>query len=234
MLGRRDRRKTDRRVENASVRENPDSRALSTDRWHDVSNRSSGHDMRRDNKWSSRWGPEDKDKESRIEKRSDVEKEDAHSDIQSNTRTVPERDPDSRDKWRPRHRMEGNSSGPGSYRAAPGFGVERGRAEGSNMGFTLGRGRSSVAIVRPSSAGSLGAASFDRTESVPGKPSFSADKFSYPRGKLLDIYRRKKLDMSFAVMPDQMEEVPPLTQVTALEPLAFVTPQAEEDVSSLN
>ncbi|XP_057508716.1 protein ESSENTIAL FOR POTEXVIRUS ACCUMULATION 1-like isoform X2 [Actinidia eriantha] len=229
LLGRRDRRKTDRRVENTPVRENPDSRALSTDRWHDVSNRSSGHDMRRDNKWSSRWGPEDKDKESRIEKRSDVEKEDAHSDIQSNTRTVPERDPDSRDKWRPRHRMEGNSGGSGSYRAAPGFGVERGRAEGSNMGFALGRGRSSVAIVRPSSAGSLGAASFDRTESVPGKPSFSVDKFSYPRGKLLDIYRRKKLDTSFAVIPDQMEEVPPLTQITVLEPLAFVTPQAEED-----
>ncbi|XP_057485957.1 protein ESSENTIAL FOR POTEXVIRUS ACCUMULATION 1-like isoform X2 [Actinidia eriantha] len=229
LLGRRDRRKTDRRVENASVRENPDSRALSTDRWNDVSNRSSGHDTRRDNKWSSRWGPEDKDKESRIEKRSDVEKEDAHSDIQSNARTAPERDPDSRDKWRPRHRMEGNSSGPGSYRAAPGFGLERGRAEGSNMGFTLGRGRSSVAIVRPSSAGSLGAAPFDRTESVPGKPSFSVDKFSYPRGKLLDIYRRQKLDTSFAAMPDKMGEVPPVTQVTVLEPLAFVTPHAEED-----
>ncbi|GFZ21095.1 GYF domain-containing protein [Actinidia rufa] len=229
LLGRRDRRKTDRRVENASVRENPDSRALSTD---------SGMmlvievlDMIRDgiNKWSSRWGPEDKDKESRIEKRSDVEKEDAHSDIQSNARTAPERDPDSRDKWRPRHRMEGNSSGPGSYRAAPGFGLERGRAEGSNMGFTLGRGRSSVAIVRPSSAGSLGAAPFDRTESVPGKPSFSVDKFSYPRGKLLDIYRRQKLDTSLAAMPDKMEEVPPVTQVTVLEPLAFVTPHAEED-----
>ncbi|CAL5338108.1 unnamed protein product [Camellia sinensis] len=233
LLGRRDRRKTDRRVDNTSVRENTDNRALSTDRWHDVTNRSSGHDTRRDSKWSSRWGPEEKDKESRADKKTDIEKEDAHSDSQSfvgsNPRAVPERESDSRDKWRPRHRMEGNSSGPGSYRAAPGFGLERGRAEGSNMGFTLGRGRSSVAVVRPPSAGSLGATQFDRSESVPGKPSSSAVTFCYPRGKLLDIYRRQKLDPSFAVMPDHMEEVPPITEVTVLEPLAFVTPDAEEE-----
>ncbi|GFY99942.1 GYF domain-containing protein [Actinidia rufa] len=199
LLGRRDRRKTDRRVENTPVRENPDSRALSTDRWHDVSNRSSGHDMRRDNKWSSRWGPEDKDKESRIEKRSDVEKEDAHSDIQSNTRTVPERDPDSRDKWRPRHRMEGNSSGSGSYRAAPGFGVP---------------------LVLLHLTG---------LKVFPGNQASQLISFPTQGGSFLTFYRRKKLDTSFAVIPDQMEEVPPLTQVTVLEPLAFVTPQAEED-----
>ncbi|XP_058195347.1 protein ESSENTIAL FOR POTEXVIRUS ACCUMULATION 1-like isoform X1 [Rhododendron vialii] len=232
LLGRKDRRKTDRRVDNTSVRENSDSRVLANDKWQDVNNRSSGHDTRRDNKWSSRWGPEDKEKESRIEKKTDAEKEDAHSDCQplsvSNPRAVPERDTDSRDKWRPRHRMEGSSSGPGSYRAAPGFGLERGKPEGSNVGFTLGRGRSSVSVVRPPSAGSLGAALFDRTVNVPGKPSSSADTFCYPRGKLLDIYRKQKLDTSFAMMLDQMEEVPAITQVNVIEPLAFVTPDAEE------
>ncbi|KAE9454761.1 hypothetical protein C3L33_13331, partial [Rhododendron williamsianum] len=232
LLGRRDRRKTDRRVDNPLVRENSDSRVLANDKWQDVNNRSSGLDTRRDNKWSSRWGPEDKDKESRMEKRTDADKEDAHSDSQpllvSNPRAVPERDTDSRDKWRPRHRMEGNSSGPGSYRAAPGFGLERGKAEGSNVGFTLGRGRSSVLVVRPPSAGSLGAALFDRTANVPGKPSSSADTFCYPRGKLLDIYRMQNLGTSFAAMPEQMEEVPSITQVTVVEPLAFVSPDAEE------
>ncbi|KAL6969230.1 hypothetical protein U1Q18_028955 [Sarracenia purpurea var. burkii] len=233
LLGRRDRRKTDRRVDNTPVRENSDNRALSTDRWHDASNRSSGHDMRRDNKWSSRWGPEDKDKESRIEKKTDVDKEDSHNDSQSIAGSIPcaasERDSDSRDKWRPRHRMEGSSSGPGSYRAAPGFGLERGKEEGSNRGFTLGRGRSSVAVVRPQSAGPLAAVLFDRTVNVPGKPSSSADLFCYPRGKLLDMYRRQKMDTSFAAMPEQMEQVPPITQVNVLEPLAFVTPDVEED-----
>ncbi|KAF7123693.1 hypothetical protein RHSIM_Rhsim12G0023200 [Rhododendron simsii] len=232
LLGRRDRRKTDRRVDNPSVRENSDSRVLANDKWQDVNNRSSGLDTRRDNKWSSRWGPEDKDKESRMEKRTDAEKEDAHSDCQplsvGNPRAVPDRDTDSRDKWRPRHRMEGSSSGPGSYRAAPGFGLERGKADGSNVGFTLGRGRSSVSDVRPPSAGSHGGGLFDRTANVPGKPSSSADTFCYPRGKLLDIYRMQIFDTSFAAMPEQMEEVPSITQVTVVEPLAFVSPDAEE------
>lgn len=233
LLGRRDRRKTDRRVENATGRETTDTRGTpASERWNDSSNRSAGNEARRDSKWSSRWGPDDKDKEGRTEKRVEAEKEDAHSDTQSfpgSSRVVSERDPDSRDKWRPRHRIEGNSSGTGSFRTAPGFGVERGRAEGSNMGFTVGRGRSNVSIVRPSS-GSIGAVHFDKNVSVPGKLSRSADVFCYPRGKLLDIYRRQKLEPAFADMPEAVEEVPPITQVTVEQPLAFVTPSAEEEV----
>ncbi|XP_059633483.1 protein ESSENTIAL FOR POTEXVIRUS ACCUMULATION 1-like isoform X2 [Cornus florida] len=232
LLGRRDRRKVDRR-DNSSGRETTDNRALpSSDRWHDTNNRNSGHETRRDIKWSSRWGPEDKDKESRTEKRTDVEKEDGHNDNQSfvvSNRAVSERDSDSRDKWRPRHRMEGNSSMPGPYRAAPGFSLERGRVEGSNMGFTLGRGRSSMAVTRLSSASPIGAAHFDKNEVVHGKPSPSADAFCYPRGKLLDIYRMQKLDPSFVTVPTHLEEVPPITQVTLVEPLAFASPDEEEE-----
>ncbi|KAF5939966.1 hypothetical protein HYC85_021133 [Camellia sinensis] len=227
LLGRRDRRKTDRRVDNTPVRENTDNKALSSDRWHDVSNRSSAHDTRRDSKWSSRWGPDDKDKETRTEKRADAEKDDTHSDnqsfVSSNSRAAPDRDTDSRDKWRPRHRMEGNSSGPGSYRAAPGFGLERGRAEGSNMGFTIGRGRSSVSVVPLLLLKLTGL-----KVSLVNQCS-SADTFCYPRGKLLDIYRRQKLDRYFDAIPDQMEEVPHVTQVTVIEPLAFVAPDAQEE-----
>ncbi|KAF5449291.1 hypothetical protein F2P56_029755 [Juglans regia] len=230
LLGaRRDRRKAERRVDNASVRETGESRALPTsDRWHE--GRTSGHETRRDSKWSSRWGPEDKDKDSRTEKRTDVEKEDAHSDNQSfvsSNRSASERDSDSRDKWRPRHRLEVHSGGSNAYRAAPGFGPERGRVEGSNLGFTLGRGRSN-AIGRGSSAGPVGAAHFDKCESVPGRPSDSIISFLYPRGKLLDIYRRQKLGPSFTTMPAEME-LPPITEVGFIEPLAFVTPDAEEE-----
>lgn len=174
LLSGRNRRKVDRRVD-VSTRETIDSRALPpSDRWHDGNNRNSGHETRRDSKWSSRWGPEDKEKESRAEKRVDVEKEDAHNDNQSllgSNRAAAERDSDSRDKWRPRHRMEVHSGGPASYRAAPGFGLERGRVEGSNMGFTVGRGRSNV-IGRSSSAGPIGAAHFDKNKNVPGKLIF--------------------------------------------------------------
>lgn len=102
LLGRRERRKEDRRSDNALSRDAPDGRTLaSSDRWHDVSNRSSGHETRRDNKWSSRWGPEDKDKDSRTEKWSDVDKDDAHSDKHSlagNVRAPLDRENDSRDK----------------------------------------------------------------------------------------------------------------------------------------
>ncbi|XP_015076128.1 uncharacterized protein LOC107020326 isoform X3 [Solanum pennellii] len=211
LLGRRERRKTDRRAE------------------HDVNNRNSGVDTRRDNKWSSRWGPDDKEKENRTEKRIDVDKEDVHNDGQTfvANRTVSERESDSRDKWRPRYKMEGNSAAPSSYRAAPGFGQERGKIEGSNVGFNLGRGRSTGTIIRPSSGGAIGASPFEN--SVPGKSGISTGIFSYPRGKALDIYRRQKLGSSLCSMPENMEEAPPVTQVIAIEPLAFVVPDAEEE-----
>ncbi|XP_022878160.1 uncharacterized protein LOC111396098 isoform X1 [Olea europaea var. sylvestris] len=232
LLGRKDRRKIDRRVD-TSGRETVENRVLpAPERWLDASNRNSSHETRRDSKWSSRWGPDDKEKETRIEKRVDVEKEDAHYESQSlmsSSRSVSERDGDSRDKWRPRHRMEGNSGGSGYHRAAPGFGPERARFEGSNVGFTVGRGRSTASIVKPPSEGPIGAAQYVKGGSVPGKASLSVGKFFYPRGKLLDIYRTQKLDPSFTNMPDNLEELPQLTQVTAVEPLAFVAPQAEEE-----
>ncbi|KAL4587080.1 hypothetical protein LXL04_011730 [Taraxacum kok-saghyz] len=209
LLGRRDRRKT------VVGRDASENKAPSSDRWLDVGNRNSGHEARRDSKWSSRWGPDEKEKE----KRADAEKE--KEDIQGESRVVSERDPESRDKWRPRHRMDAAS---GSFRAAPGFGAEKGgKVEGSNMGFTVGRGRS--AGGRPSSASSV--------DGVPGKPpGVSGDVFLYPRGKLLDIYRMQKLDPSFgsSMMPERIQEVPCITQAAVLEPLAFVAPDAEEEV----
>ncbi|XP_042063770.1 protein ESSENTIAL FOR POTEXVIRUS ACCUMULATION 1-like [Salvia splendens] len=220
-FGRKDRRKMDRRVDNALAREPNENRSLpATDRWHDVNNRSAGNETRRDSKWSLRWGPDDKEKDSRGDKRTDMEKEESHNESQSfvsNSRSGPERDTDSRDKWRPRHRMEGNPAGSGQ-RSAPGFGPERGRVDGSNVGFTVGRGRSSASIGRPSSSSPIGAAQCDKN-----------GKFVYPRGKLLDIYRKQTLESSLAPVPDTFEEVPPITQLEAAEPLAFVTPDSEQE-----
>ncbi|GKB86219.1 GYF-like protein, partial [Tanacetum coccineum] len=226
LLGRRERRKPDRRVD--AGRETTDTRTQPfNDRWNDAGNRSSGLEVRRDGKWSSRWGPDEKEKDARTERKMDAEKEDGHGDTQAHsttTKLLSERDPDSRDKWRPRHRMEANSTGPGSIRTAPGFGQEKGRAEGSYTGFTIGRGRSSGTAARPSSAGSIG-----NNENAPGKPGLSAGMFVYPRAKLLDIYRTQMLDPSFVTMTDKIMQVPPLTHVTAVEPLAFVSPDKEEE-----
>ncbi|XP_050383919.1 protein ESSENTIAL FOR POTEXVIRUS ACCUMULATION 1-like isoform X2 [Argentina anserina] len=240
LLGRRDRKKEDRRVgvssrditENRaedhrvggpSTRDVPENKIMSSDRWHE---------SRRDNKWSSRWGPEDKDKDSRIEK-TDLEREDAHVDKQSlvsSNRANPERDGDSRDKWRPRHRMEVQSGGPVPYRAAPGFGMARGQVE--KVGFASGRGRSqtsgSAQIGRPSYISTIGSVP-DQNQNVLGKAGPLTEKFRYPRGKLLDIYRKQKTESAFDIVPEGMEHVSPITQVGYIEPLAFVAPHAEEE-----
>lgn len=205
------------------MRDVTESRALSSDRWHD--SRSSGHDSRRENKWSSRWGSEEKEKDSRVEKRADVEKEDMHSDKQSfigNNRAGSERDNDSRDKWRPRHRQEGHTAGLAPYRAAPGFGLERGQVESSKVRFSLGRGRPTA-----------GSVILDRSTSILGKGGLSSVTYLYPRGKLLDIYRKQKTTGSFETLPDGMEHVSAITLVGSVEPLAFVAPDAEEKVYEL-
>ncbi|KAM2991833.1 hypothetical protein FF2_044129 [Malus domestica] len=226
LLGRRDRKKEDRCLGTSLTRDNTETRAedrrvgatttkdaaenkvLSSDRWIE---------SRRDNKWSSRWGPEDKEKDSRIGKKTDVEREDVHVEKQSfsnSNRSASERDSDSRDKWRPRHRIDCQSAGAGPYRAAPGFGMARGQVE--KVGFAAGRGRSNT-------NGSLQIGKL-----VLGKSSCFANMYCYPRGKLLDIYRKQKKDSTFD-MPDGMEHVSPITQVGSIEPLAFVAPDAEEE-----
>ncbi|KAJ6776984.1 GYF DOMAIN-CONTAINING PROTEIN [Salix koriyanagi] len=198
LLGRKDRRKEDLRTDSVSTRDISETRiSSSSDRWHDGNNRNSAHESRRDSKWSSRWGPEDKEKDSRTDKRADVEKDDAHNDKQnfgtashSNSEPTSERENDSRDKWRPRHRKDIHSGGPAAYRSAPGFGH-----------------------LTP-----IGSIPVDKNNA-----------FCYPRGKLLDIYRKHKTLPSFDTVPEAMEIVSPLTKEIAIKPLAFVAPDAEEE-----
>ncbi|XP_013625420.1 PREDICTED: uncharacterized protein LOC106331581 [Brassica oleracea var. oleracea] len=180
---------------------------------------------RRDNKWSSRWGPDDKEKEK--DAKVGYNNKDNKEEVQIETQSVlgsSLRESDTRDKWRPRHRMEQlQSGGPTSYRAAPGFGLDKGRSEGRsegpNIGFTVGRGR-----ARGTWSAFFGAGGFLRNESVPGKP---APTCRYVRGKLLDLYRNQKPDK----IPIDMEEVDSVTQVALIEPLAFITPDVEEEES---
>ncbi|XP_038695108.1 protein ESSENTIAL FOR POTEXVIRUS ACCUMULATION 1-like isoform X2 [Tripterygium wilfordii] len=221
----RNRKKDDLLVDAISARDNSENRVMSSDRRHDIANRNSGHESRRDGKWSSRWGPEEKEKDIRTEKRTDAGKEDTHNDKQSfvsNSRAAYERENDSRDKWRPRHRMEVHAVGSAAYRTGPGFGLERGRVEGSNMRFAPGRGRAtgngSVQIGRTSCAPAIGSLCLVKS-----------GKYCYPRGKLLDIYRNQKSTPNFHAMPEGMEHLSPPTQVDPVKPLAFVVPDIEEE-----
>ncbi|XP_021911691.1 uncharacterized protein LOC110825532 isoform X2 [Carica papaya] len=236
LLGRRDRRKEDRRAD-VSIRDASEGRPLpSSDRW-DTNTRSSGIETRRDNKWSTRWGPEDKEKDTRAEKRMDTEKEDAHTEKQlfvTGNRPAADRDTDTRDKWRPRHRMEVNAGGSAPYRPPPGLGLEKGRMEGSSFRFAPGRGRSnssingSFQIGRPPTTSAIGFASVDRNGSTFLKFGQPTGLYRYPRGKLLDIYRKQKTSPNFGTVPD-MDDISPITQIGAIEPLAFVAPDAEEE-----
>ncbi|XP_062230075.1 protein ESSENTIAL FOR POTEXVIRUS ACCUMULATION 1-like isoform X2 [Phragmites australis] len=220
-------RKNDRRSDNVSARDNIDSRAPPTsERWSDGSTRSLGNEARRDGKWSSRWGPDDKEKDSRSDKKIDAEKDETYAEKQTFTgRLLSESD--SRDKWRPRHRQESHSVGTATYRAAPGFGSEKGRVKDSNVGFAPGRGRGNPNLVpsfnRPSSAGPIGA------PPVHGKCAKTAVTFRYPRGKLLDIYRQKNMMASFDDAHLKLEEIPSITLSTSAKPLAFVAPNTLEE-----
>ncbi|KAL9246597.1 hypothetical protein vseg_020113 [Gypsophila vaccaria] len=231
LLGRRDRRKTERRAETALAKDSAEARSLpSSERRNDANNRNAAHETKRDSKWSSRWGPEEKEKEKereqRTEKKTDTEKEEFHANAQPIGSS--NRDADTRDKWRPRHRMD--AAAPSPYRAAPGFGPDKGKADGPPTGFTVGRGRSSTTPHMKAPLGSpSGAVLVDKNEIFLGKPSLSADSFRYPRAKLLDIYRVKKLDPTFSTKPISMDEVSGVTQVASAEPLAFVAPDAVEE-----
>ncbi|XP_042462660.1 uncharacterized protein LOC122046170 isoform X1 [Zingiber officinale] len=232
LLGRRERKKegdceaenlqSDRRPDNTPIREVAESKILpSSDRLLEVPKCSSGNENRRDRKWSSRWGPEDKEKETWTEKKMDIEK-DFYIEKQSFTSFLrPLSGSDSRDKWRPRHLQEIQSSGSTMLRAAPGFGLGNGRIDGSNLGFARGRGRSnSVAglqLNRSVVAGPVGALSANK--------SF----FQYPRGRLLDIYRKQIVSIIDAT-PEGFEDAPPITESSFIAPLAFATPYKEEDV----
>ncbi|GMI67122.1 hypothetical protein HRI_000381500 [Hibiscus trionum] len=214
LLGRRDRRKEDRRPDSSSTMDVSENRnLLSSERQQDVSSRGSGLESRRENKWSSRWGLEEKEKDSRNEKRTDAKKEDTTSEKQalaSGGRLASERENDSRDKWRPRHRLEVHAGG----RSAPGFSLDRGRVEKSNVGFTIGRGK-------PHSVSVIGALSGDKNK------TFNA--YCYPRGKLLDIYRKQKTAPNFDTLPDEMDHSSTITQKEIVEPLAFAPPDVEEE-----
>ena len=198
---------------------------------------------RRVNKWSSRWGPDDKEKDIvRREKRQENEKDGdsgqyrdrQHLTLGSNRNEL-DREADSSSSrenraWRPpsislRNKAEAPllSSTPPKY--APGFGVGRGKNENSNTGFVVGRGRANP-------LGSCGVV-FGLGSSIGASVKSDAHQgYRYPRAKLLDVYRKMSNSLSFSNLPENFDETPELTHVEPVEPLALIAPDVEEGVSS--
>lgn len=212
-VGRRDRRKEgekevesrkiERRSENTSLREVADNKhPNSSDRWQDTAARDPAHEARRDRKWSTAWGPENNEKDIRREKRSEVDKEDAGLDKQpsfSNSRLV------AADR-------ESEKSSTDKWRPSR---LRDKLKTQKDVGFLAGRGRGSGLPSSLSMRTPIGASTI-------------ANAFCYPRAKLLDIYRDCGTFSSLRGVADGFVEVSGVTCSQHFEPLAFVSPDSEE------
>ncbi|KAJ0960199.1 hypothetical protein J5N97_001974 [Dioscorea zingiberensis] len=124
------------------------------------------------------------------------------------------------------------SGGSSGHCAATGGRVE----ESSNCRVcSWKRGRSNdiggTSLGRFPAIGPIGATSANKSE-LHGKSGLSTETFRYPRGKLLDLYRKQKALVLIDTIPVGLEDVPSITRLSSIEPLAFVTPDVEEKLFS--
>ncbi|KAL5715212.1 hypothetical protein ACHQM5_017067 [Ranunculus cassubicifolius] len=217
------------------TRHSGEPRRAPSDRWNDSSTRDANFDQRRDNKWNTRWGPDDKESESWREKSQDSvrDSELPRDKVLSHVTNHGKEDKDV-DHHRPWRSSSFQSRGRGEpphqqtlTQKPPAFNYGRGRGEYSPPSFSVGRGRigSSGSVLSNTSSHSLGAVS-DKGEGS----HLDHSLFKYSRIKLLDIYRTAAVS-SHERLLDEYSEVPTsLTQAEALEPLALSAPSPEEVV----
>jgi hypothetical protein len=263
-------------------------RVSPSERWAavDTNSREPNYDSRRDSKWSTRWGPEDKDSSREVVRgpRDGGHDKEVLADgggggggggyhhqhhhvttLNSSSSRDYERDRDREldsgaraDRaWRSpslasRGRGGGGGGGGGGEalpppsgttppKMAPGFGIGRGRGDPTGLGFAIGRGRanftgSGILQGPPLSSPISGSASaisslLDKWNGRGSRDDSNA--FHYPRTKLLDIYRKVGILPSFKKYPEGFIAVQLLTQEKVSEPLAFITPDMEEEVRKI-
>lgn len=226
-----DGRKTDRWVDNTPTKNFGEARRAPSDKWADPS-KENNYDQRRESKWNTRWGPDDKeaDKWTDAGKHGDMPQDKGQSQLANHGKD--EREGDNHRPWRPsslqnRVKAETLHHHPQmTSKEGPTFGHGRGR--GDNATFSVGRGRANF------SAGSIS------NYSVHPHSGFNSDRgdngheepspFSYNRTKLLDIYRLTEIRSSNKIL-DGLKQVSSLTQEEPLGPLALCAPTPEESVS---
>ncbi|CAN1126929.1 Protein ESSENTIAL FOR POTEXVIRUS ACCUMULATION 1 [Linum perenne] len=223
-----DTKRTDRWGENSSGK-HYEARRAPTERWSDSSNRDNTHDQRRESKWNSRWGPDNKEADGSREKWGGSSKD---NDVPHDkglgilpTQGKDDREIDHSRPWRSnlsqsRARGDAPHQTPPSNKHGPMFSYGRGRGESSPT-LSAGRGRIGVGGNSLISVHSqpLGAIS-DKAENGP---------LRYGRTKLLDLFRRTDMRSSWKLL-DEFVHVPSLTQEEMVEPLALLSPDPEETV----
>ncbi|URD98913.1 GYF domain [Musa troglodytarum] len=239
-----DARKMERWSENTS-KHFSDARRAPSERWNDSGNKES--DQRRESKWNTRWGPDDKESDSWREKWSDSSKGGngtsekgspvpyliSHGKDINNHGKETEGDDHSSRSWRSNYLL-GRGRGDSSHQLQmpvkqPNmFGYSRVRTENGISSMPTSRGRFNPIMSSPNSDAPriqhLGL-SHDKPDGASGGLS----TLRYTRMKLLDIYRTTDVQ-SLRLSIGDFIEVPSLTQVEPLEPLAFFAPTPDESV----
>ncbi|XP_028757728.1 uncharacterized protein LOC114716823 [Neltuma alba] len=231
-----DARRGDRWTENMPTRHFGESRRGLPDRWNDSSNKDTNYDQRRESKWNTRWGPDDKEPESLREKYGGSRKDgEVHMDkglSNISNHGKDEKEGDHYRPWKPNSSQSRVRAEPPHHqnltpnKQVPTFSYGRGRGENTPPVFSLGRGRVGPGGSPMNSISSYShypGTNMDKIESLPGEPGL----FMYSRMKLLDVY--KVTDMhATRKFADEFVQVPHLTQDEPLEPLALCVPTPEE------
>nr|XP_009397720.1 PREDICTED: uncharacterized protein LOC103982504 [Musa acuminata subsp. malaccensis] len=222
-----------------------DARRAPSERWNDSGNKES--DQRRESKWNTRWGPGDKESDSWREKWSDSSKGGngtsekgapvpyliSHGKDINNHGKETEGDDHSSRSWRSNYLL-GRGRGDSSHqlqmpvKQPNTFGYSRVRTENGISSLPTSRGRFNPIMSSTNSDAPrlqhLGL-SYDKPDGASGDLS----TLRYTRMKLLDIYRTTDVQ-SLRLSIGDFIEVPSLTQVEPLEPLAFFAPTPDESV----
>ncbi|KAL8087762.1 hypothetical protein AgCh_037785 [Apium graveolens] len=230
-----DNRKTDRWTENSAGRQFGEVRRAPPERWTDSSNKDTNND-RRDTKWNTRWGPDDKESDSSREKWLDSGKDATEVSLEKGLshHTYQGKDDKDGDHYRPWRSNSSLSRGksdpphqqtPVLNKQTSSFVQGRGRGENVSSTFSLGRGRvpsgsnlSNTFSNYPPSLGSF---------SEKGESHGDSSPYKYSRIKLLDLYRSTDMRSRGRIL-DGVAQVPSVTQEEPVEPLAFCAPSSEE------
>ncbi|KAL9384500.1 hypothetical protein Peur_021510 [Populus x canadensis] len=210
-------------MENSSTR-NYEARRAPSDCWAESNSKETNYDQRRESKWNTRWGPDDKDTDGLCEKWIDSgrdgdipfgkdEREDDHyRPWRSNSSQVRGREES------PHHRT------PTPNKQVPTFSYSRERGENTST-FSLGRGRfssSGISMSNISSNSQYSGAISDKGES---------GTLRYSRTKFLDEYRMT--DMKSRQLSKGFVQVRSLTLEETCEPLALCAPTLPEEMLNL-
>ncbi|GAB2291302.1 hypothetical protein Dimus_025560 [Dionaea muscipula] len=223
-------KRIDRWVDNSIAGRLSEARRPSSERWTDPT-KDTNYDQRRESKWNTRWGPDDKEVDTRFHssKQGDGSQDKGLSHAAPHGREDKESDhyrpwrstsSQTRGRVEPQHRQSQMESKEG-----PLFPHGRGRGDSAPPTFSAGRGRVGFG---GSSMNNFSAPSQPiGFVSEKGEGLGDASPLKYSRTKLLDVYRVTDTRSSNKLLQG-LVQVPPITQEEPLEPLALYAPSAEE------